>query len=1009
MSFNENAYRPLTSRPSTAVNSKSLREGEKNNAKTKQKLVTKPQQNFLSLSKTDVMRRPLRKAQNGMQQPAGPEAQIQQIIVAFAQMNQQAPEEIMQSLEGMSSEEQQQAIQQMAQAVQQSQGGGQGQPQMKFGGATHRMPDGTMMPGASHNPNAGAQYAIDNMQGGGIVFDGNTIDFNDVRKNLIKMYKTGGKTDASELDSSSTEAYTTGLKNALQKKLFSGYAMNKVNQRFANGQGAPQFQQLPPQMPMAKDGIEVGPDGVPRWDGTELPQFIKDKYGVETVEELQNMSNYNMIEDPSVENNPEWTDIAVEISKGIWENSDFGKAAMEKGYTFEQTEWSNSPDDLLLDDAGLEKFKTDMAQFTAEAKATAEANQAAIDSVTDMDLQMHNKTREEFDAMTPEEQQNLSRSIGGAAEQAGYTGPTAPPKVDANADITDENVPVVLTPEQEAKKEEERRAALTQEERDAEDQKNAETEYEEGVTYKYVDGKMVAVKDEDPGGDPDAGQANDPDRVKEGWNINGEPQWGMSGRRALNPSFLNAMSNIVNRRQVGVQGSMSPEEFYARQSGISDIDYKSRNGIFGSRERLKISFNPVTGQEELVDEQGNVVETDADGNPVNTEGYNAADAMVTAIDADGNEVQMTQEEAENQGLSHKVNPTQQVNTDAIVTNGLTRKQNRNRAFDTDRSGDIDRWERKEGRKLAGTQRRTERGERRDARKQGRVDRRFGKGWQQSIVDSAGGKPRTATSTKTGEEQIQRGDERGVESNDPSIIINATAGQNDYGNEVDATYNIAEANLRARGIKNPTQAQLNDALDNVEMVRSMSGVAAGEMPPEFRYGGKTGMLEYYIPTSKKGDEVAKFKPLYEYDVDYGAMADVLYEGGSMFNEFLEGMNTVMSPEEERSMQSVDRKFGVVPPSSGDEGLYDRNTGRQLPQDTGADILAGTNRTQGQYGQKGQKFTDDFFGRSSGRLGYGLKHGGLVLAKAGMQVGEELTLTPDQLKMMENLGYKVKQLY
>jgi hypothetical protein len=242
MSFNENQYQRPFSYPSTAINSKSLREGEENNKRTKQKIVNKPHQNSLSLSKTGIMKRQLRKAQNGAEQQ-GAQQQIEQLVGMFAEIVGQDPEELMQELAGMEPEAQKQAVQQMEKVVMEG-GPGQGQPQggpegqpmpeaqgqgqpapppMRFGGPTHRMPDGREMAGASHNPNAGAQSALDNMAKGGpvgaVLFDGNTIDFDDVRKNLIKMYKKGGETKESLMDTSSTEAYTSSLKEVFKKKM----------------------------------------------------------------------------------------------------------------------------------------------------------------------------------------------------------------------------------------------------------------------------------------------------------------------------------------------------------------------------------------------------------------------------------------------------------------------------------------------------------------------------------------------------------------------------------------------------------------------------------------------------------------------------------------------------------------------------------------------------------------------------------------------------------------------
>jgi hypothetical protein len=79
---------------------------------------------------------------NRRMQQGGEQDQIMQIIQAYAQMNQVDPEQILQQLQKMSSEEQQKAFQQMAQAVQQGAGQQQGSMQqpgmeqaaMRYGG-----------------------------------------------------------------------------------------------------------------------------------------------------------------------------------------------------------------------------------------------------------------------------------------------------------------------------------------------------------------------------------------------------------------------------------------------------------------------------------------------------------------------------------------------------------------------------------------------------------------------------------------------------------------------------------------------------------------------------------------------------------------------------------------------------------------------------------------------------------------------------------------------------------
>ena len=166
---------------------------------------------------------------NGGQQDQ--QEQIQQLIMAYAQMTAQSEEEmqqvaqqIMQQLQEAKPEDQQQMLQQIAQAVQEGQGS-QGQSPQGMASMEDQM---AMMLG------------------------GTKKDFNAIRKKKIKEFRKGGMTDADSLDKSSTAGYVGGLTEALRKSLYTGFAIGSVNDKY--GEVANMFDAIP----KAVDGIETG-------------------------------------------------------------------------------------------------------------------------------------------------------------------------------------------------------------------------------------------------------------------------------------------------------------------------------------------------------------------------------------------------------------------------------------------------------------------------------------------------------------------------------------------------------------------------------------------------------------------------------------------------------------------------------------------------------------------------------------------------------------------------------
>ena len=395
---------------------------------------------------------------------------------------------------------------------------------MNDGGEYHRMPDGTMMPGAYHKNS-----------GGGIVLNGNTIDFDDVRKNLIKMYKKGGETKESDIDPSSIGSYTQGLKNAFEKRMIASTVSGKVRNSMENG--TPQFAPIPQQqqMPMAENGILIGEDGIPTWDGEELTQAVKDKYGVETVAQLEELTGYDG------EGEFDYGDIVREMQKEIFDTSEYGQRAAEQGYTFDQIAGEG------YDPAAVQSMTQAMEPFVRQSQ----------DIGTLPIKELENK---DYFQTAPELQDvNIPGYVGGVKQE------TAPTVISLEEQQAEEAL--------DKKKEEERRAALTQAERDAEDKKNPSgIKAEFPGSYNPLTGEKLTWKEHEAKGGWDAydketglytktgtgdatkGQAGDPNRTKIGWNANGSNGGG-------NGSFLENMLGIVSRRENGVQGNMSPEEF----------------------------------------------------------------------------------------------------------------------------------------------------------------------------------------------------------------------------------------------------------------------------------------------------------------------------------------------------------------------------------------------------------------------------------------------------------------
>lgn len=186
--------------------------------------------------------------------------QIQQLIMMFAEIQGQDPEEIMQMLQQAEPKKQQEMLQQIAQVVQQDQEQGQEQGQQiaSYGGqagATHYMEDGTEMPGAYHGASEGE---LEYMMSGG------KKDFAKLKKSMIKEYRKGGMTDDANIDSNTVAGHYKDKKSALERYMHSGYAVNTIKKSTDNSLGM--FNEIP----KAEPGMQVqGKSARPSWLGTQ--------------------------------------------------------------------------------------------------------------------------------------------------------------------------------------------------------------------------------------------------------------------------------------------------------------------------------------------------------------------------------------------------------------------------------------------------------------------------------------------------------------------------------------------------------------------------------------------------------------------------------------------------------------------------------------------------------------------------------------------------------------------
>lgn len=120
---------------------------------------------------------------------------------------------------------------------------------------------------------------------------GGKKDFQSMKNDMIKKYRKGGMTDEKAMDTSSTEGFISSLHNALKNKMFAGMAINQVQQDFGALQEANQqmMKYGGKVLPKAENGIVVDEFGKPTWDVETVLPFMKDQFGIQTMDDYWNL------------------------------------------------------------------------------------------------------------------------------------------------------------------------------------------------------------------------------------------------------------------------------------------------------------------------------------------------------------------------------------------------------------------------------------------------------------------------------------------------------------------------------------------------------------------------------------------------------------------------------------------------------------------------------------------------------------------------------------------------
>lgn len=226
---------------------------------------------------------------------------------------------------------------------------------------------------------------------------GGKKDFQSMKNDMIKKYRKGGMTDEKAMDTSSTEGFISSLHNALKNKMFAGMAINQVQQDFGALQEANQqmMKYGGKVLPKAENGIVVDEFGKPTWDVETVLPFMKDQFGIQTMDDYWNLPTDTKLQ------------VAEAANQYAFYGSDFGEAVMAAGKTYE--------DAVAMSEADLKTFADQAKNITARNEAFA------ADPNLEKKLKAYDKTYDEYLA-DPELKKEVDATGVNSNPRTGYFG-----------------------------------------------------------------------------------------------------------------------------------------------------------------------------------------------------------------------------------------------------------------------------------------------------------------------------------------------------------------------------------------------------------------------------------------------------------------------------------------------------------------------------------------------------------------------------------------------------------
>ena len=396
-------------------------------------------------------------------------------------------------------------------------------------------------------------------------------------------------------------------------------------------------------------------------------------------------------------------------------------------------------------------------------------------------------------------------------------------------------------------------------------------------------------------------------------------------------------------------------------------------------------------------------------------------------------------EADRRGLKN-ANDYPDLTRKNLQDSGLTRRQAKNRMFDTDQSGSVSKYERREGRDLQRKTNKEDRVNKREENKQGRVqkrrNRRFGENYdindfKEPINNSevVSDNVSYATQPTSGDDFIETEDaemkaKRDMLDNKEVVSNKANRQEVKESGSYEKQYSDKELKQLygddAKGLKKAMKKRVGEDRTTSQVYQSTDDKSSAatkasnlEGKPESEWTEEDwdlwesnyeymdgGAVNYYanggqhLGTPFRWDgKTKKFIPYAKDGYTTENLADDLMTTGNVGIGFLDNFQAFKDDQN----AITNRQDPFITQPSGDEGVYGVNS--MMPQGTGTDVMPGTGTDWEGFG-KGQRTYKD-------SLITGVyRDGGIHKGSRGMNVGSNLTLNDNQIKLLEKAGYGIK---